>query len=160
VSTALDQMKTNIRKMDELLAQLEQLPPRMMRRRSALTHRIDELLSQNVALYESEIGTQREQAALPEMRSGHDLARQQIAKHGRDRYPDAQRQMLRLMAGVGELAEELAGWHRPLEGLRDRIRREYAGIGLSYFELGNKIGLDAIGCMAQVVDGDERDFHD
>jgi NTP pyrophosphatase (non-canonical NTP hydrolase) len=88
----------------------------------------------------------------------HELARRQIAKHGRDRYPSVTSQMLKFVAETGELASEIqkGGFAAPSPALR----REYADVGLSLAELGNKLGLDLAGCMAVVVENDERDFRE
>jgi cell division septum initiation protein DivIVA len=96
----------------------------------------------------------REPGRQPETRTGHELSRQQISKHGRDRFPSAELQMLQLVSEIGELAKEIA------RGVADaaRVRAEYADAGLSLFALGDKIDADLIGCMAQVVDNDARDF--
>jgi hypothetical protein len=163
VSAALEKAKANIAQMDLLLAALGNTPARMLRRRATLIRRIDVLQEQNAELFRQELGPQHERldavAALPPS-AGHQLAREQIAGHGMDRYPDVPAQLLKLMAELGELAEELAGRHRPMEGLAERIRREYADVGLSYYELGNKLHLDAVECMTAVVSGDERHFSD
>jgi NTP pyrophosphatase (non-canonical NTP hydrolase) len=87
--------------------------------------------------------------------SGHDLSRKQIAKHGRDRYPTIAAQYSKVLDEMGELGETLIVGMDP-----EDQKREYADVGLALFELGNKLGLDLIACMAEVVDGDKRDFRD
>lgn len=159
MSAALEQARGNIEQMDLLLAALGNTPARMLRRRRELIGRIDELQVQNQRLFDGELGPQRESAeaaaALPRS-AGHELARQQMAKPGMARYRDAQSQVLNLMHELGALADEMSGEHRPMEGIAARLRREYAAVGLSLYELGNKMHLDLIECMAVAVSGDER----
>jgi hypothetical protein len=114
-----------------------------------------------------------EQAAA--LRNGHELARKQIARHGRDRYPTVAAQYAKVLDEAGELGEALMNLPRcvPHDGgtaegcpgcFRDReeqrVRDEYADLGLAYFELGNKLGLDAIAEMARLVSADTRDFRE
>lgn len=88
------------------------------------------------------------------MTSGHDLARQQIARHGRDRYPTLLLQLNKVIAECTELAEAIDAMDR------GRMRMEYADVGLALFELGNKLGLDLGECMTALVAADNRDFRD
>jgi NTP pyrophosphatase (non-canonical NTP hydrolase) len=165
VSDSLEQLRENLERTDLMLAELQGMPRSHFRSRFNLQRRIDQAEEDAQALALQAADEQRrlidELSAVPALaRSAHELARLQISRHGMDRYPDVPAQLLRLMAELGELAEEIANHHRPLEGVADRIRREYAGVGLSYYELGNKLHLDAIECMTEVVDGDGRRFSD
>jgi NTP pyrophosphatase (non-canonical NTP hydrolase) len=159
----VSQMKENIRQLDDLLADLESIPAARLRRRGRLIRSIDALLDANRILAEAELEGQRPVAAgpgearQPAARSGHAIAAEQIAKHGADRYPTLDAQMLHLVSEIGELAEEVLR-HRAKNGLSAEFRREYADVGLSLYELGNKLGLDLIACMAELVSNDERDF--
>lgn len=87
------------------------------------------------------------------MSEGHELARRQIAKHGKDRYPTKGAQFAKILDELGELGTELIDL-----GRLELIRREYADVGLALHELGNKLGIDLIECMREVVDTDERTF--
>ena len=86
------------------------------------------------------------------MTEGHRLAHEQIRKHGKDRYPSAVFQALKANAELGELSDAI------LKGNLDEVRKEYADAGLALFELGNKLGLDLIECMQELVHADERKF--
>lgn len=109
------------------------------------------------------------------MSEGHDLARTQIAKHGRDRYPSAGAQYSKLLDEAGELAEALIaraavahiheddgtveGCPGCFPGMPDvRIAQEYADVGLALYALGDKLGLDLIACMRELVSADTRTF--
>ena len=93
------------------------------------------------------------------MSEGHDLARAQIAKHGKDRYPTVARQYAKVLDEAGELAEALIDLadHR-LPEFFEAAREEYADLGLAYYELGNKLGIDAIEAMRRLVERDKRTF--
>jgi NTP pyrophosphatase (non-canonical NTP hydrolase) len=166
VTAALQELRENLERTDLMLAELQGMPRSHFRSRFSLQRRIDQAQEEAQVLSIRVADEQRrlidELSAVPaparRARSGHELARMQISRHGMDRYPDVPAQLLKLMAELGELAEEIANHHRPLEGVADRIRREYADVGLSYYELGSKLRLNAIECMTEVVDGDERDF--
>lgn len=87
---------------------------------------------------------------------GHEIARAQIAKHGQDRYPTVALQALKLAEETGELAGALLksdGF-----GSDPRVRKEYADAGLALYELGNKLGLDLIQMMRELVETDDRRF--
>ncbi len=88
------------------------------------------------------------------MRTGQQLARELIAKHGVDRYPTAELNALKVVEELGELVAEIlkAG------GDPDRIRKEYADTGLALHALGGKLGLNLDDEMAAVVDGETRRF--
>ena len=98
------------------------------------------------------------QSAAPLITSdGHHLSRRQIAKHGRDRYPTREKQLKKLAEELTELA--LALGHAPAIGGADpEVRREYADAGLALHALGDKLGLDLIECMRELVENDARDF--
>jgi NTP pyrophosphatase (non-canonical NTP hydrolase) len=88
---------------------------------------------------------------------GHDLAREQISKHGKDRYPTPWTQACKVAAELRELMDEINAMG-PAAEVPERVRDEYADVGLSYFALGNKLGLDAIEEMRRLVAGDRRSF--
>jgi hypothetical protein len=94
------------------------------------------------------------------MSEGHDLSRTQIAKHGKDRYPTAWAQACKVSAELRELMAELdAAEFGAADGeVNDRIRAEYADVGLALFAFGNKVGLDLIECMRELVAADTRTF--
>jgi hypothetical protein len=150
----VSQMKENIRQMDDLLARLEYTPASRLRYRRRLIRSIDALLDANQILAEAELEDQRP-VAEPAARSGHAIAAEQIAKPGADRCPTVRDQMIKAANEFGELAGALI--KHDLQDHPD-VRRAYAGMGLSLYELGNKLGLDLIACMAELVSNDERDF--
>lgn len=91
--------------------------------------------------------------------SGHAIARRQITRHGKDRYPSVGAQYAKILEELGELGDALwvdagQGGELDCEG----IRKEYADVGLALFELGNKLHLDLIAEMRDLVDLDRRDF--
>lgn len=92
--------------------------------------------------------------------TGHYLARQLIAKHGTDRYPDAHAQLLKCLEELGELAGAILKepYREPESLARAAICKEYADAGLALYALGTKLGLDLITEMAAVVDGETRTF--
>ena len=92
-------------------------------------------------------------------RAGHELAAEIIAKHGADRYPDADRNLLKLVSEVGELAD--AALDYGADGSTEsweHLRKEYADVGLTLYALGSKLGLNLIEEMQQVVDSETRRF--
>jgi NTP pyrophosphatase (non-canonical NTP hydrolase) len=93
---------------------------------------------------------------------GHELARFQITRHGRDRYPTAYLQYIKLASETGELGDALLKHDPGYDGMEPEvmahIRDEYADAGLALFELGNKLGLDLPECMQALVARDTRDF--
>jgi hypothetical protein len=94
------------------------------------------------------------------MSEGHELSRCQIAKHGKDRYPTGWEQACKVAAELRELMNELdSAAFGAVDGLvNDRIRAEYADVGLALYALGNKLGLDLIECMRELVAADTRTF--
>jgi NTP pyrophosphatase (non-canonical NTP hydrolase) len=101
--------------------------------------------------------------------SGHSLARRLIARHGMDRYPYIPEQALKVAAEVGELADAILKHQTMHDGCPsdqlfgavrecDHIRKEYADAGLALYELGTKLGLDLMACMAEVVERETRTF--
>jgi len=102
------------------------------------------------------------------MNDGNQLARDIIARHGRDRYPTPELAALKLAAEVGELAGEILRiYDRPAgevteawqEGLlREKIRKEYGDVGLTLHAVGNLLGLNLLDEMAAVVRGETRTF--
>lgn len=110
---------------------------------------------------------------MAELTDGHQIAAGQLAKHGRDRYPDPQQQALKVCAEAGELGDAIlkacTHWQRASDGSRaelvaahdrlmERVRAEYADTGLALFELGNKLGIDLIEAMRELVAADGRKF--
>jgi NTP pyrophosphatase (non-canonical NTP hydrolase) len=94
------------------------------------------------------------------MSEGHELARQQIAKHGKDRYPTAWQQACKVGSELRELLAELdaAGYGAQDGELNERIGDEFADVGLALYELGNKLGFDLIERMRELVAADTRSF--
>jgi hypothetical protein len=92
--------------------------------------------------------------------SGAALSRMQIAKHRTDRYPAGWAQACKVNAELRELLYELdVAEYGAADGtMNDRIKAEFADVGLSLFALGNKLGLDLIECMRELVSADERTF--
>lgn len=105
---------------------------------------------------------------------GHKLAREQIRIHGKDRYPTPGAQYAKVLDELGEMAEAMiihgrgghghgkcqrTGHDHLLSGCPE-IRAEYADVGLALYELGNKLGIDLIEAMAEVVTSDTRRFGD
>lgn len=106
----------------------------------------------------------RKPESLPQS-EGHRLAREIIAKHGRDRYPDSHLNAMKAAAECGELLGAILREHdyppgsaMPAVQLFDAIRKEYADAGLALYALGDKLGLDLITEMARVVNGESRKF--
>lgn len=92
---------------------------------------------------------------------GHVLARRQIARHGRDRYPAVPSAWRKLGEEMGELGEALISYaHAGTPEHRARIEAEYGDVGLSLHNLGDKLGLDLIRAMTAVVENDTRDFRE
>jgi NTP pyrophosphatase (non-canonical NTP hydrolase) len=93
--------------------------------------------------------------------SGHDLAREIIARHGVDRYPGARLVLLKLMEEVGELTgafiDEQA-WAADRNAWQEHLRKEYADVGLTLYALGNALGFDLGAEMQQVVENETRRF--
>jgi hypothetical protein len=90
---------------------------------------------------------------------GHELSRKQIAGHGRDRYPTAAEQYAKVADELGELGAALIQHaENPDPDRAQAIREEYADTGLALYALGDKMGLDLIECMRELVSGDMRDF--
>jgi hypothetical protein len=91
---------------------------------------------------------------------GHEIARQQIAGHGKDRYPTGWRQVCKVRSELRELTDEMrkAGFGAKDGQVNSRIKAEYADVGLSLYELGNKLGIDLIDCMRDLVAADTRSF--
>lgn len=103
--------------------------------------------------------------------TGHDLATRLIAKHGTDRCPLITSQALKACAEFGELADAILKHGSLHDGCpRDayfgqinecpKVRKEYADAGLALYELGTKLGLDLMACMAEVVERETRTFSD
>lgn len=91
--------------------------------------------------------------------NGHDLIRELICKHGVDRYPDANLNLLKLVEEVGELAAAALEFQDdPCTENWEHLRKEYADAGLVLYGLGNKLGLDLINEMEYVVASETRRF--
>lgn len=80
------------------------------------------------------------------------VAALQLRKHGRDRYPTSQSQMLKVMEEVGELAE------RVNKGQMDKAREEAADVALALYNLAVKCGFDLDEAIRDVVENDMRNF--
>ncbi len=85
--------------------------------------------------------------------SGHDLARELIAKHGTDRYPTVDSQALKALEELGELAGAILKGHSTEE-----VAKEYADAGLALYALGDKLGINLDAAMADVVRAETRIF--
>lgn len=83
-----------------------------------------------------------------------DLARLQIEKHGKDRYPTVEGQMFKLMEEVGELAKEV---NRPVI-LDEKLRGELADVGLALYNLAIKCDIDLDVEIKSKVENDVRKF--
>jgi NTP pyrophosphatase (non-canonical NTP hydrolase) len=81
----------------------------------------------------------------PACRSLQDLAVQQIAAHGADRYPTVEGQVLKLVEEVGEVARAV------LRGNRTNLADEVADVALCVARLSTKIGIDLHDQVEQVV---------
>jgi NTP pyrophosphatase (non-canonical NTP hydrolase) len=95
--------------------------------------------------------------------NGHDLAREIIAKHGIDRYPEVPLVMMKLMEELGELSSALLEHKRHNGGMDwadtcPEVRKEYADVGLTLHALGNLLGLDLTFEMQRVVEQETRRF--
>lgn len=86
--------------------------------------------------------------------SNADLAREQLERHGVDRYPTIARQYIKLVTEVGELGDEL------LATTRDdaRVRAEVADVALSLYNLCTKLKIDLDDALFELVSADERRF--
>lgn len=99
------------------------------------------------------------QVPLPADASGHDLSRRQIAGHGTDRYPFPAAQYAKVLDEAGELGEAMMEWFSGSDPVQfARVRAEYADVGLALYALGDKLGIDLIGAMRELVDADTRTF--
>jgi NTP pyrophosphatase (non-canonical NTP hydrolase) len=90
------------------------------------------------------------------LHDGHDLAAQILKIHGTDRYPHPNDNALKLGEEVGELMGAIL--KRAVAGNLDQVRKEYGDVGITLFELGNKLGIDLITCMRKVVENETRTF--
>jgi hypothetical protein len=101
-------------------------------------------------------------------RYGHDLVREIIAKHGRDRFPSVSSNLLQLGSEVGEL---MGAYVKALNDISVpvpkrwvaargdlKVRKELADTGLSLYEVANKLGINLIEAMAEVVENETRRF--
>jgi len=90
------------------------------------------------------------------------LALLQMEKHGADRYPTVNQQMLKLVEEVGELAKAInkAGpkWNT-IGPERDRVRSELSDVALSLGNLATKLGVPCLeDLVAAHVAADDRNF--
>jgi NTP pyrophosphatase (non-canonical NTP hydrolase) len=101
------------------------------------------------------------------MVTGHDLSRAQIERHGRDRYPTAMSNAIKIMSEAAELVDAIDqsgignGTPPDFDGMPmipPEVRRELADVGLSLYALANKLGLDLVQEMRELVETDTRDF--
>src|SRR5262252_914380 len=97
---------------------------------------------------------------------GSNLSALQIANHGRDRYPTPRLNAEKLLVEAGELLGAIAQHndglcgYGPVHDLGDcpKVRGELADVGLCLFALGNKVQIDPIVAMRELVDADQRRF--
>jgi hypothetical protein len=107
--------------------------------------------------------------------SGSALSRMQVAGHGVDRYPTVAAQYAKVLDEAGELGEALMNRFMQhhvhdddgtVEGcpgcfadVQERaVYSELADVGLALYALGNKLGIDPIAAMRELVSADERTF--
>lgn len=96
---------------------------------------------------------------------GGALSALQIAKHGKDRYPTPKANAEKLVVEAAELLGAIAEHqnsrtHRRNHALADcvLVRGELADVGLCLHALGNKLEIDPIEAMRELVDRDTRRF--
>jgi NTP pyrophosphatase (non-canonical NTP hydrolase) len=82
------------------------------------------------------------------------LAADQIARHGRDRYPTEQQQLLKLVSEVGELADAWLKWG----SANSAFETELCDVALSLGALANKTRHDLDLSVETLVNRDKRDF--
>jgi NTP pyrophosphatase (non-canonical NTP hydrolase) len=85
------------------------------------------------------------------------LARLQIEKHGRDRYPTIHTQFIKLVEEVGELGKEI---NRYSPTTKDKLHGKMADVALALFTLANKLGFDLAEAVESKVSDDKRKFKD
>jgi len=97
---------------------------------------------------------------------GGSLSALQIANHGKDRYPTPMANAEKLILEASELAGAISNHERGLCGFGPvhelagcpPVRSELADAGLCLYALGNKLQIDPIAAMRQLVDNDRRRF--
>lgn len=90
---------------------------------------------------------------------GHELAKRQITKHGKDRYPSPVLQFYKVLDELRELGVALERSRCSYVVVAtESVRGEYADVGLALYELGNKLGINLIDEMSRLVEADDRDF--
>lgn len=86
-----------------------------------------------------------------------ELAREQLRKHGVDRYPTAERQFFKLVEEIGELSKEInTSWQDGAD--YDKIKKEMADVALSLFNLASKLYIDLGRAVEELVSSDARTF--
>lgn len=91
--------------------------------------------------------------------NGHDLARAVIEKHGKDRYPTADLNLLKLVEEVGKLAAAALEFTADSRTENwDHLRKEYGDVGIALHALGDKLGLNLMDEMHDVVMNETRKF--
>ena len=101
-----------------------------------------------------------------ELIDGHSLSAEQIAKHGRDRFPTVEKNAAHLCAEAGELMSAIEHHHAAYADhpgqcahtIAASIRKEVADVGLTLYALCGKLALRLDEVMADLVDHDQRDF--
>lgn len=101
---------------------------------------------------------------MPNIPSLQVLANIQLAKHGKDRYPGLDLQLIKLVSEVGELADALLKWRvsaafGPLKAAQEKVISELCDVALSVAMLANKLGIDLDQEVAALVEHDERRFN-
>ena len=97
---------------------------------------------------------------------GGALSALQIAGHGKDRYPTPKANAEKLVIEAAELLGAISEHDNgrclmgPLHGRGEcpRVSHELADAGLCLYALANKLGLDVIAVMRNLVDQDQRRF--
>ena len=84
--------------------------------------------------------------------NNRELVALQIQKHGKDRYPTVQSQLIKLVEEVGELAKEINA------GDYEKTRLEAADVALALYNLAFKCAFDLDDAIQSVVRADVRKF--
>ncbi len=85
---------------------------------------------------------------------GHALVREIIRKHGVNRYPTIEQQLLKLTTEVGELID---AYQKPDKDVND-FAKEYGDVGLTLYQVGNTMYLNLEEEMLNVVNKETRKF--
>ena len=91
---------------------------------------------------------------------GHHLARRQMSQHGVDRFPTVEKNLKQLSGELIELALAIAHAEAAhgQPGLDPEVRHEAADVGLTLHHLLDKLDIDLIEVMRELVENDNRRF--